>query len=66
MLSHVIPEIGSVELIVPTLGEVKGISYDNQICQYLGIPYGTIPGRFRRPQPAGPWENGKWDGTKLG
>lgn len=66
MRSDEIPEIGTVELTVPTLGKIKGISYNNEVCQYLGLPYGKIPGRFRRSQPADPWKNGEWDGTKLG
>lgn len=66
MLSDVVPEIGSVDLSVPTLGKIKGLSFDNQTCQYLGIPYGEVPGRFRRSRLAAPWKDGQWDGTKLG
>ncbi len=66
MLSDEIPMIGRIELEVPSLGKVNGISYDNQTSQYLGIPYAEIPGRFRRSVPAKEWENRQWDGTKLG
>lgn len=66
MRSDEIPEVGTVELQVPNLGKVKGISYNNETCQYLGIPYADIPGRFRRSVPASRWENGQHDGTKLG
>lgn len=66
MKSDITPEIGTTELIVPTLGKIKGFSYDDKVCQYLGIPYGKIPGRFRRSVPADAWAKGTWDGTKLG
>lgn len=67
MLSDEIPQIGSVELAVPSLGKIKGLSYNSKTCQYLGIPYAEIPGRFRRSVPAeAPWKDEQWDGTKLG
>lgn len=56
-----------VELEVPSLGKVTGLCFEGKTTQYYGVPYGTVPGRFRRPQPAvEPWPNRRWDGTKLG
>ena len=67
MFSDMIPEVGSVELEIPNLGKIQGLKYDNTTCQYLGIPYADIPGRFRKSKPAAePWKGGIWDGTKLG
>lgn len=66
MKSDEIPQVGTVELQLPILGKIKGLSYNNETCQYLGIPYADIPGRFRRSVPAAPWKNGEHDGTKLG
>ncbi|KAK7420229.1 hypothetical protein QQX98_002884 [Neonectria punicea] len=66
MKSDEIPSIGQVDLNVPELGTVTGISLNNEVCQYLGIPYGEVPGRFRRSVPSRPWKGGKHDGTKLG
>ncbi|KAF2809447.1 alpha/beta-hydrolase [Mytilinidion resinicola] len=59
--------ITKVSLNVPELGEITGICFDGKTTQYMGIPYATVPGRFRRPQPAAvPWPDQKWDGTKVG
>ncbi|KPM42995.1 hypothetical protein AK830_g3511 [Neonectria ditissima] len=66
MKSDEIPSIGQVELKVPGLGSVTGISLNNEVHQYLGVPYGEVPGRFRRSVASGPWKNGQHDGTKLG
>ncbi|RDW57295.1 carboxylic ester hydrolase-29 [Coleophoma crateriformis] len=66
MLSDEIPAVDTVELDVPSLGKITGLTYNDATCQYLGIQYGEIPGRFRRPQPAKPWKDGKYDGTRLG
>lgn len=66
MRSDEIPQINEVEVDVPTLGTVAGLCYNGRTCQYLGIPYAKIPGRFRRAVPAEPWKEGRWDGTKLG
>ncbi|CAG9943064.1 unnamed protein product [Clonostachys rosea f. rosea IK726] len=67
MKSDEIPSIDQVFLEVPSLGTLKGISLNGKTCQYLGIPYASVPGRFRRSVPASePWENGNWDGTRLG
>lgn len=56
-----------VELEVPDLGTLTGLCFDDNVCQYTGIPYATVPGRFRRSKPVlGEWPNRKWDGTKLG
>ncbi|EXJ78574.1 hypothetical protein A1O1_08975 [Capronia coronata CBS 617.96] len=61
------PTITKVSLDVPALGKATGLCFDGQTCQYYGVPYATVPGRFRRPQPAPkPWTGNKWDGTKLG
>ncbi|VUC33949.1 unnamed protein product [Clonostachys rosea] len=60
-------EWSPVDLDVPGFGTLTGLCFDNNVCQYMGVPYATVPGRFRRPQPVSrPWPNGKWDGTKLG
>ncbi|CAJ2503303.1 Uu.00g106970.m01.CDS01 [Anthostomella pinea] len=59
--------VSSVELAVPTLGRAKGLCYDGNTCQYLGIPFATIPGRFRRPRSAPtPWPDHVLDATTLG
>lgn len=56
----------NVDLDVPELGTITGLCFDNGVAQYLGVPYATVPGRFRRSQPlAAPWPDKKWDGTKL-
>ncbi|KIW64786.1 hypothetical protein PV04_09695 [Phialophora macrospora] len=61
------PVVNKVELDVPSLGTITGLCFYDQTCQYYGIPYATVPGRFRRPQPSPkPWPNNRWDGTKLG
>ncbi|KAI8722865.1 Carboxylic ester hydrolase [Fusarium sp. LHS14.1] len=60
-------EWSPIELQVPGLGNLTGLCFDGKVCQYMGVPYATIPGRFRRSQPVkGPWPEEKWDGTKLG
>ncbi|KAJ3550115.1 hypothetical protein NM208_g163 [Fusarium decemcellulare] len=57
----------TVDLEVPSFGNLSGLCFDDQVCQYMGVPYATIPGRFRRSQAVkGPWPEEKWDGTKLG
>lgn len=66
MHSDEIPSVGQVELSVPGLGTVTGLSYNNKTCQYLGIPYGKIAGRFRKSTLVTEWGNQIWDGTKLG
>jgi hypothetical protein len=68
MLSDKIPEVGSVELEVPQLGKIKGLKYDGgSCCQYLGIPYADIPGRFRQSLAAAePWKGGEWNVINLG
>ena len=59
-------DITNVELVVPELGTITGICFDGATSQYLGVPYGVVPNRFRRPQPSPtPWPDGKWDGTKV-
>lgn len=56
----------NVDLDVPSLGTITGLCFDGGVTQYLGVPYATVPGRFRRPQPApGSWPDKKWDGTQL-
>lgn len=59
--------VSNVNVDVPSLGSAEGFCYDGKTCQYLSIPYATVPGRFRRPQPApSPWpENGHFDATKF-
>jgi hypothetical protein len=61
------PQVSTVQLDVPSLGTITGLCFDGSICQYLGIPYADVPGRFRRSVPAAePWPEERWDGTKLG
>ncbi|GAB7356842.1 hypothetical protein MBLNU459_g7716t1 [Dothideomycetes sp. NU459] len=57
--------VSNVSVTVPSLGSAKGVCLDGKTCQYFGIPYATVPGRFRRPQPApSPWpDNGSFDAT---
>lgn len=56
----------NVDPEVPGLGTASGLCFDKSTTQYYGIPYGKVPGRFRRPQPADePWPDKKWDGTKF-
>ncbi|KAL3458260.1 Alpha/Beta hydrolase protein [Aspergillus heterothallicus] len=67
MRSDEIPSVTKVDLQVPGLGTVTGLSLNDEVDQYLGIPYAEIPGRFRRSKPAAvPWPEKKWDGTRLG
>ena len=66
MRSDETPNIETVSLDVPSLGTIRGLSFNNSTCQFLGIPYAEIPGRFQRSVPAGPWKDGIWDGRKLG
>ena len=66
MRSDEIPTIDTVELKVPQLGTITGLRYNGKTCQYLGIPFGEIPGRFRRSTLVTKWDGGRWDGTKLG
>ncbi|KAF2808119.1 alpha/beta-hydrolase [Mytilinidion resinicola] len=66
MKSDEIPKVDTVETHIPGLGKIKGLSYNDSTCQYLGIPYANIPGRFRRSVPSPAWKNGEHDGTKLG
>ncbi|CAK7202865.1 hypothetical protein SEUCBS139899_005592 [Sporothrix eucalyptigena] len=66
MKSDEIPFLGQVTLGVPGVGTITGLSLNNTTCQYLGIPYASIPGRFRRSVPTTEWEVGHHDGTKLG
>lgn len=66
MLSDHVPQVSTVQLTVPGLGEIKGLAYDNSTSQFLGIPYADVPGRFRRSVPVSAWKDGVWDGTKLG
>lgn len=53
---------------VPELGAVDGISSPDfpNIEQYNGIPYGSIPARFRQAKLVTTWPDDKWDGTKYG
>jgi len=56
-----------VELDAQGLGRATGLCYDGSTCQYLGVPYAIIPGRFRRPQPAPtPWPDHVLDATNFG
>lgn len=66
MRSDDVPTLSEVLLEVSGLGTLKGIALNDTTCQYLGIPYAEIPGRFRRSISVEQWKDGKWDGTKLG
>ena len=56
-----------IELEVPGLGRATGLCNNCKTCQYLGIPYANVPGRFRRPRPApAPWPDHALDATKFG
>lgn len=49
------------------LGTIKGFEFtDLKVKQYYGIPYATVPGRFRLSELNSNWINGAHDGTKLG
>ncbi|EGV64213.1 carboxylesterase type B [Yamadazyma tenuis] len=55
------------ETQIPGLGSVKGLDYEELgVAQYLGIPYATVPGRFRKSVLKDKWETGVHDGTQLG
>lgn len=57
----------SDRVIETDLGKVHGVHYDSiNVTQYLGIPYATVPGRFRKSVVLEQWANGEHDGTKLG
>ncbi|KAL4876813.1 Alpha/Beta hydrolase protein [Aspergillus karnatakaensis] len=67
MRSDEVPDVSKVELKVPGLGAITGLSLNGEVYQYLGIPYAMIPGRFRRSKPAAePWPERRWDGTVFG
>lgn len=67
MHSNEAPSVTNAELHVPKLGHLTGITLNEQMCQDLGIPYGEVPGRFRRAVAAPtPWKDGRHDGTKFG
>ncbi|KAL6408580.1 Lipase 3, partial [Ilyonectria robusta] len=53
---------------VPGLGSVQGLvpAEFGNVEQYRGIPYGSIPARFRQAKLVTSWPDGKWDGTKYG
>jgi hypothetical protein len=53
---------------VPGLGTVEGVSSTDlpNIEQYNGIPYGSIPARFRQAKLVKTWPDNRWDGTKYG
>lgn len=48
------------------IGSFKGLDYEElNTKQVLGIPFATVPGRFRKSQLNDQWAN-QFDGTKLG
>ena len=53
---------------IPGLGVVTGPTHPRyaNIEQYNGIPYGSIPARFRQAKLVTSWPDNKWDGTKYG
>lgn len=49
------------------LGKIDGLFFKElNVTQYHGIPYATVPGRFRKSVLRGKWTNDYHDGTKLG
>lgn len=49
------------------LGSISGLHInDLGVDQFWGIPYATVPGRFRESNVVDSWDNGVHDGTKLG
>lgn len=49
------------------LGKIKGLDFKElNVVQYLGIPYATVPGRFRKSKLVEKWNGGFHDGTQLG
>lgn len=67
MRSDEAPKITTTVVEVPGLGTITGLSLNNDVCQYLGIQYAKVPGRFRRAVAAPtPWPDRQWDGTVLG
>jgi hypothetical protein len=57
-----------MERKVPGLGVVKGLVFSEypHIEQYRGIPYGSVPARFRQSKLVTSWPDGRWDGTTHG
>ncbi|RDL31820.1 Uncharacterized protein BP5553_09222 [Venustampulla echinocandica] len=53
---------------VPGLGTVNGIEFAEcpNVEQYRGIPYGSVPARFRQSKLVTSWPDNKWDGTVHG
>lgn len=53
---------------VPNLGEIIGTTFEEhpEVEQYRGIPYATVPARFKQSVLADSWPEKKWDGTKFG
>lgn len=52
---------------VPNLGKITGLKFkETGVVQYLGIPFATIPGRFRKSQLLDKWQDDELDATKLG
>ena len=49
-----------------TLGEVTGLARGNDIVQFRGIPFATIPGRFRQSSLATSLPSSPFDATEPG
>jgi hypothetical protein len=57
-----------MERHVPGLGDIKAFYPPGspKVEQYRGIPYGSVPARFRQAKLVTGWPDNKWDGTKYG
>lgn len=52
---------------VKQLGSISGLRFSHLgVDQFWGIPYATVPGRFRESKVVESWDNGVHDGSKLG
>lgn len=51
---------------VTGLGNLRGVTYDDGVNQFYGIPFARLAKRWTRSVLATNWENGTHDGTKLG
>ncbi|EEA25194.1 hypothetical protein TMatcc_006584 [Talaromyces marneffei ATCC 18224] len=57
---------GKTRLAVDGLGTVEGLEFAQGVCQFSGIPYGTLSKRWTRSGLQTTWPSGFHDGTKLG
>lgn len=57
---------GQVAFEVENLGVLHGVSYEDGVCQFYGVPFARYSKRWTRAELATSWQNGMHDGTKLG